>query len=153
MRDHVAPMGLPDPMRESRFYEGVAQRRLIAFGIDAAAISALGLLTAGAFGLATLGLGFMAAGPVTLGVAFLYRALTLARLSATPGMWLAGVELREAHGGRLSPWTAATHTALFFACFFMVVPQIASVWMMATTATGRGLSDLALGTAMIHRPA
>ena len=148
-----APLGLPDPLREARFYEGVAQRRLLAFAIDAVAIAALGLLCAAAFGLATFGVGFVAAAPVSLGVGFLYRALTLGRLSATPGMWVAGVELREAHGGGLSSWTAAAHTALYFACFFMVIPQVVSVWKMATTGTGRGLPDLALGTAMIHRPA
>lgn len=147
------PPGLPDPSREARFYAGVAQRRLLAFAIDAAAIAALGVLAAAAFGLATFGVGFLAAGPVGLCAAFLYRALTLARLSATPGMWLLGLELREAHGGTLSPFTAAAHTALFFGCFFLVLPQIASVWLMATGRAGRGLPDLALGAAMIHRPA
>jgi uncharacterized RDD family membrane protein YckC len=148
-----ASPGLPDPARDARFYEGVAQRRLIAFALDAAAIAALGFLGAAAFGIATFGVGFLAAGPVALGVAFLYRAITLARLSATPGMWIVGVELREAHGGALAPWTAMAHTALYFGCFFLVIPQIASVWLMATTPTGRGLPDLALGAAMIHRPA
>jgi hypothetical protein len=42
---------------------------------------------------------------------------------------------------------------LYFACFFLVVPQMASVWLMAAGASGRGLPDLALGAAMIHRPA
>jgi uncharacterized RDD family membrane protein YckC len=68
-------------------------------------------------------------------------------------MWIAGVELREAHGGRLAPWSAAAHTALYFASFSLVIPQMVSVWLMATTPAGRGLPDLALGVAMIHRPA
>lgn len=153
MSTDAAHLGLPDPARDARFYEGVAQRRLLAFAIDAAVIAVLGFLGAAAFGLATFGVGFLAAGPITLGLAFLYRALTIARLSATPGMWVAGVELREAHGGRMTPPTAAAHTALYFACFFLVVPQIVSVWLMATTPAGRGLPDLALGAAMIHRPA
>jgi uncharacterized RDD family membrane protein YckC len=153
MNSHAAPLGLPDPVRDARFYAGVGRRRLLAFAIDATAVTALGFLAAAGVGLATFGVGFAAAGLVTLGVAFLYRSMTLARLSATPGMWIAGVELREAHGGRLAPWTAVAHTALYFGCFFLAVPQVVSVWLMAATASGRGLPDLGLGTAMIHRPA
>ena len=153
MTAQATPLGLPDPVREARFYAGVAPRRLLAFALDTAAIAVLGPLAAALFGVLTLGAGFLAAGPVALGVAFVYRAAALARLSATPGMWALGLKLREVHGGPLAPWTATAHTALFFICFFIVLPQFASVWLMAAPPSGRGLPDRALGCAMIHRPA
>jgi len=145
--------GLPDPIRDAQFYAGARARRLAAFLIDFVAITVLALLTTLLFGVATLGMGFALAAPIGAVVGFLYRALTIARASATPGMALVGVELRRRDGARFDGWEAAVHTALFTAMFVTVLPQIVSVAMMAFGRDGRGLHDAALGSALINRPA
>lgn len=144
---------LPDPARDAQFYAGVPARRLTAFVFDVVAITVLALLTTLLFGVATLGVGFALAAPIGVLVGFLYRALSIARLSATPGMALVGVELRRRDGARLDGFDAAVHTALFMAMFMTVIPQIISVALMATGRDGRGLHDVVLGTAAINRPA
>lgn len=145
--------GLPDPIHDAQFYAGAPARRLVAFLIDCIAIAVLTVLTTLVFGVATLGLGFALAAPIGAAVGFLYRWLTIARASATPGMALVGVELRGRDGARLDGVEAAIHTALFTAMFVTVLPQIASVAMMAFGRDGRGLHDALLGSALINRPA
>ena len=145
--------GLPDPIRDTQFYQGLPARRLVAFLIDFMVIAVLALLVTLLFGVATLGLGFALAAPIGAVVGFLYRYFTIARASATPGMALVGVELRRRDGARFDGWEAAMHTALFTVMFMTVLPQIASVAMMAFGRDGRGLHDAALGSAMINRPA
>jgi uncharacterized RDD family membrane protein YckC len=152
MIDLGAP-GLPHPVHDARFYEGVPVRRAIAFAIDTVAIVAIGALAAALFGVATFGFGFALVAPVMAATGFAYRALTLAKFSATPGMLLVGVELRRRDGARFGPVEATAHTALFLLMFAFVVPQILSMVAMATLPMGRGLHDLALGSAAIHRPA
>ncbi len=147
------PPGLPDPVADARFYAGVPLRRLAAFCIDAVGAGALGIVGGLALGIATLGIGLLAFGPAMLAAAFAWRFVGLARLSATPGMWAVGIELRRADGARLDPALSALHTALYFGCFFLMVPQIASMAMMATDPRGRGLPDALTGCAAIHRPA
>jgi len=145
--------GLPDPIHDAQFYAGVSARRLVAFLIDFTVIAVLAVLTTLAFGVATLGIGFALAAPIGAVVGFLYRYLTIARASATPGMALVGVELRRRDGERFDAWEAAIHTALFTVMFVTVLPQIVSVAMMAVGRDGRGLHDAALGSALINRPA
>ncbi|TVQ53410.1 MAG: RDD family protein [Rhodobacteraceae bacterium] len=145
--------GLPHPVHDARFYEGVPLRRLIAFAIDAVAATAAGVVVALAFGLLTLGIGFAAWAPAMAATAFLYRALPLGRWSATPGMLAVGVEMRRLDGGRFGPAEALAHTAGFMVAFFFVLPQIVSVVLMATGPLGRGLHDMAIGSAAINRPA
>lgn len=145
--------GLPDPVRDAQFYAGVRARRLVAFLIDFAVITVVALLATLLFGVATLGLGFALAAPIGAVVGFLYRYLTIARASATPGMALVGVELRRRDGKRFDAWDSAVHTALFTIMFVTVLPQIVSVAMMAFGSDGRGLHDALIGSALINRPA
>ena len=145
--------GLPHPVAERRFYEGVPLRRLIAFLFDAVASVLLGAVAGLAFGLVTLGLGFVMFVPVILATGFLYRVISIARWSATPGMLLTGIEFRNRAGLPLLPAEALVHTALFTALAASGVLQVLSVALMAVTPMGRGLHDLVLGTAAIHRPA
>ena len=145
--------GLPDPIHDAAFYEGVAARRLVAFVIDAVAIAALSLVAILLFGVMTLGLGFLAAAPVAFAVAFVYRAATLAGWSATPGMALTGIELRRFDGRPFGAVEAIGHTALFLLMFALVIPQIVSIAMLALATPGRALHDLPFGAAAINRPA
>ena len=149
--DHIG--GLPHPVSDRRFYEGVPLRRLIAFGADAAASVLLGAVAGLAFGIVTLGLGFFMFLPVILATGFLYRVVSIARWSATPGMLLTGIELRNRFGLPLLPVEALVHTALFTALAASGVLQVLSAGLMAVTPMGRGLHDMLLGTAAIHRPA
>jgi uncharacterized RDD family membrane protein YckC len=148
----LAP-GLPDPVHDAAFYEGVAARRLVAFLIDAAAIAALSLAAILLFGVLTLGFGFLAAAPAAFAVSFVYRAATLAGWSATPGMALVGIELRRFDGKPFGPFEAVGHTALFLLMFALVAPQIVSIATMALGTPGRALHDLPFGSAAINRPA
>lgn len=153
MFDVTGHGGLPHPVHDARFYDGVPLRRLIAFAIDAAAATALGAVVALVFGLLTFGLGFAAWLPTAAATAFLYRALSIGRWSATPGMLATGIELRRADGSRFGRAEAVVHTAAFMIAFFFVLPQIASVVLMATGPLGRGLHDMAIGSTAINRPA
>lgn len=149
----LTAFGLPDPDRDAQFYAGTSPRRLLAFVVDSAAIAALALAVTLLETLLTLGFGLLLAIPIWLVTAFLYRWRSIALWSATPGMLLAGVELRDARGEPLGEAQAAAHTAMFFAVCFFAIPQLIGLALMASRADGRGLHDLATGAALINRPA
>jgi len=151
-----ADSGLPDPVRDPQFYEGVPLRRLVAFLIDLAVILMIDLAVFAALallGLVTFGFAWMLVGFAWFAIGFFYRVWTLGSgASATPGMRLTGIEIRNAAGRRLSMNEAAVHTGgLYFAMFFLPL-QLISVLMMAFGPRGRGLHDLPLGSAAINRP-
>lgn len=84
-------------------------------------------------------------------VGFFYRWFTLASGSATWGMAMAGMELREADGLRLSNQTALMHT-LGYSISVTVAPlQLISVVMMLLSERRQGLSDVLLGTLPVNR--
>ncbi len=141
--------GLPDPMFAPAFYDGVAVKRLVAWAVDTVVVV---LLTAVIVPFtAFIALFFLPL--LFLAVNFVYRTVTLARMSATPGMWLAGIELRDGAGAVLTPGLAVAHTLGYSLSIGFVVPQVASVVLMLMTPRGQGLSDHVLGTAAINRPA
>lgn len=144
--------GLPDPERDAHFYAGVPARRLAAWVVDVLVTLLIGVPLALAFGLVTLGFGFLLFPLLVIGVGFVYRVLTLAGGSATWGMRLMGIELRRGDGMRLDFFTALLHTALYTFCFGVILLQAASIVAMLGTRTGRGLPDFVLGTAAINRP-
>ena len=148
----LAP-GLPDPVHDAAFYEGVTARRLVAFLIDVVAIGALSAAAILLFGVMTLGFGFLAAAPVALTVSFIYRAGALAVWSATPGMALTGIEMRRFDGQPFGAVEAIGHTILFLLMFALVVPQIVSIAMLTLATPGRALHDFPFGAAAINRPA
>ncbi len=138
---------LPDPVRHAAFYEGVAAKRAFAWGIDTVitGIAAVMVLPFTAF-LAILIF------PLLFGVVNLaYRAATLASFSATPGMWLLGIEFRRADGSRFDATTAVLHTLGTLFTWTTVLPQIASAALMAMGPRGQGLTDLLLGCVVIRR--
>lgn len=148
--------GLPDPARDSQFYDGVPARRLVAFvidlaiilAIDVAVISVLGLL-----GLVTFGLAWLLIGVAWFALGFIYRVGTLGSgRSATPGMRVTGIEIRNAAGRRLTMGEALIHTGGFYATMIFLPVLAISVLMMAFGRMGRGLHDLPLGTTAINRP-
>lgn len=139
---------LPDPATRPDYYAGVPSKRLGAWVIDlmlVAFASAL-LLPFTAF----LGIFFF---PVMMTVVgFLYRWSTLAGGSATWGMRLMGIELREADGLRLRRGTALAHTFGYMISMAIPVLQVISIILMLMGDRKQGLTDLVLGTAALNRP-
>ncbi len=96
-----------DPATQPELFEGVLSRRVIAFLIDFLVISIPVVLAAMfifAFGIVTLGLGFMLywlLSPAAVIWALVYFGLTLGgERSATIGMRVMDLEMRTWYGGR-----------------------------------------------------
>ena len=140
--------GLPDPVAEPQFYAGVNTKRLIAWLFDAVMIALLCALIV-PFTAFTAVFFFPLLWIVT---GFLYRWATLAGGSATWGMRLMSIELREADGLRLSGGMAFVHTLGYSVSVAVAPLQLISVLAMIALGRGQGLTDLILGTAMINRP-
>jgi len=84
-------------------------------------------------------------------IGFFYRWFTIANRSATWGMRMMSIELRDAAGHRLDSGTAFWHTAGYTFSVVTAPLQLVSIVMMALTARGQGLSDTVLGTVMLNR--
>lgn len=144
-----ANWGLPDPTRHAEFYADVVTKRLLAFVIDSIIIIVItiALIPLTAF-TALFFFGFLG-----LIVSLIYRIVSLANKSATPGMRLMSIEFRDNRGERLTLGLAAIHTVFFTISMSMVFPQVISVILMLTSSRRQGLSDMILGTAVINRAA
>ena len=139
---------LPDPSTAPEFYDGVLFKRAAAWGIDVVLVAILCalLLPFTAF----LGLFFFPAMMVVVG--FFYRWWTIGSGSATWGMSMMAIELRERDGGRFSSATAFWHTLGYTVSILVAPLQLVSMLMMLVSARRQGLSDLILGTAAVNRP-
>ncbi len=147
MTDTVYATRLPDPDTRADVYAGVPLKRGLAWLIDMVLIIVLSL-----FALpftAFLGVFFFPFMMLVLG--FFYRWFTIAGGSATWGMRMMGVELRDNDGQRLSSGTAFWHTLGYSVSVAVFPLQLISVAMMLGTARKQGLSDQLLGTAAVNR--
>lgn len=147
--DHIRTTPrLPDPVRRPDFYAGVPGKRFIAWLVDMVLIGivCVVLLPFTAF----TGIFFFPA--MMLVVGFLYRWFTLSASSATWGMVIAGIQLREADGHRLSSGTALAHTFGYTISIAIPVLQVISVILMLVSDRKQGLTDHVLGTAALNRP-
>ncbi len=138
---------LPHPDHSQEYYSGVIFKRLIAWVIDAMIITLLSfvLVIFTAF-TAIFFLGF-----ATLALSLIYRWATISAWSATPGMLIMSVELRNQIGGRLDGTNAFWHAALFLFFKGMIIPQLVSIAMMLFDARGQGLHDALCGVVAINR--
>jgi len=139
----------PDPTSHREFYDHVLTKRLFAFLIDTALIT----LITGMFVVFTAFVALLFVGFLGLVISLIYRIVSLAGRSATPGMRLMGIQFRTHRGNRLSSGLAIAHTIGFTLSMSMVLPQVISIILMLTTARGQSLIDLLLGTAVINRSA
>jgi len=139
--------GLPDPGLKPEFYADVPTKRLFAWLVDTAIIALLCLLIIPFT--AFTALFFLPL--LYLVVGFVYRTITLASGSATPGMRLMAVEFRARDGQKFDLQLAALHTLGYSISVAMAPAQIVSVALMLTTARGQGLTDMVLGTVAINR--
>jgi uncharacterized RDD family membrane protein YckC len=149
-----ATYGHPSPDTHFDFYEGVAPKRLIAWCLDIAFTAMIALPFMIPFLLTSFLVFPLLAIPVIWAVTgFFYRWNTLSNKSATWGMRLMAIELRESDGHHLSGGTAFAHTAGTTLSFAIMPLQAISVLFMALGDKGQGLTDLVLGTAMLNRAA
>ena len=139
--------GLPDPLRQAEFYDSVPTKRLIAWFLDGLIILGLTLLTLPF----TLFLGLLFLMPLYAVIGFAYRVVTLSTGSATLGMRLVAIQMRQQSGHRFDLGTAFLHTLGFYVSFAIPLIQVASIVLMLTSARGQGLTDHVLGTTALNR--
>ncbi|MGB7317768.1 MAG: RDD family protein [Planktotalea sp.] len=137
----------PDPIRAPQFYASVPSKRLIAWIIDTVITVVLSILIIPFT--AFTGLFFFPL--LFLVIGFGYRAITIGATSATWGMRIMSIELRDGRGERFDFSQALVHTLgyTFSMAFFLI--QIVSIIMMLGSARGQSLTDMALGSVMINR--
>lgn len=142
-----APLGLPNPERAPEFYQGVTMKRALAWVVDVMLVFVLCLLVLPFT--AFTGIFFF---PVLmLFVGFIYRWFSIAGRSATWGMRLMAIELRDADGARLTSGNAFAHTAGYTVSVIMAPLQLISMALMLISNRGQGLTDHVLGTTAINR--
>lgn len=139
---------LPDPERQGEFYASVPVKRGLAWVVDTILIA---LITTVLALISIVGVFFWLA--IFVGVSFVYRWVTIALGSATPGMRLMAIEFRDAYGRRLNSLQAFLHTVGYFVSWGFGVVQLASIIFMMTTERGQGLTDMVLGTTALNRRA
>jgi uncharacterized RDD family membrane protein YckC len=144
--------GLPDPERDRRFYDGVPGRRFAAWLIDLVIVVAFSIIVIPVFGILTLGLGFFVAPAVFAVLSFVYRTWTITSRSATWGMRLMGIELRDSEGRRLDFGMALAHVGLYTISLFLTLPLLVTVFTVLTTRYGQTLHDIVLRTTAINAP-
>ena len=138
---------LPNPEMHADLYEGVPFKRLIAWGVDliiTVLITVVLVPFTGFIAVFFLPLFYLI-------VSFLYRWVTIARGSATPGMRMAAIELRNANGQRLDTSEAALHTLGYSLSFAIFPLQLVSIALMLVSERRQGLTDHVMGTAMLNR--
>ncbi|MFK7943333.1 MAG: RDD family protein [Paracoccaceae bacterium] len=145
-------MSIPDPHRDPQFYQGVPLRRFVAFWIDTIAILLLWFVGAVLLAAVTLGLATPLFPVLFVGTAFAYRWLLLSRISATLGMQLTGIEVRDNQGERMTPTVAALHTIGFMVTLTFLPLAILGWILMANSPTRQALHDSIFGTVVINRP-
>ncbi len=139
---------LPDPETQAAFYAGIPTKRLLAWIVD---VILIGLLTAV---VATLPLfiGWFFFPLLFLVLSFAYRVVTISANSATWGMRLFNVELRNREGQTLDGSEALLHTAAYMIASAFFIPQVISITLMLINPRAQGLHDLLCGTAAINKP-
>jgi len=148
MRPSRAPTpGHPDPDRLPAFYGGVPGKRVIAWLIDWVVASVIAALLLPL----TLFLGLFVFPVMVAVVGFVYRWSTLAGGSATWGMRLMAIELRDTDGLRLDGATAFWHVALHYGLLIVSPGLVISGVVTLMTPKRQGLHDLVLGTVALNR--
>lgn len=135
---------LPDPQYQTEYYDSIPMKRFMAWIIDVIFVTILVFF----LGFVTFALAWFMF-PV---IDFLYRWITLSRGSATLGMRIMSIEIRNWEGAKLSTSQGFLHTAGYYLSWAFVLLQVISVAMIAFGPRRQGLHDLFLGTAAINRP-
>lgn len=142
-------MNLADPVTQPQFYKDVASKRLLAWVIDTIVVLLMSLIIVPFTAFVAL---FFFVGLFAV-VSFVYRTITLATGSATWGMRLMAIEIRDASGARLDLSGAFLHTLGYMISWAVAPLQLISIVLMATSARGQGLTDMVMGSAALNRRA
>jgi len=137
----------PDPDTQPEFYEGIPTKRLLAWFIDTIVIVLICVMIVPFT--AFTGLFFFSL--LMLFVGFVYRWASLASGSATWGMRLMSMEIRQGNDRRLDGTTAFLHTVGYSIALSIPILQLISVILMLTSARCQGLVDMVLGTVPLNR--
>ncbi len=138
--------GLPSPEARPEFYAGVPLKRGFAWLVD---LVVIGLMTAVLSVVTVIGVFFLPFFFFLIG--FLYRWVTISNGSATIGMRLAAIELRNRFGERFDASTAFMHTAGYTVSMMVFPVQFVSIALMLISERGQGLTDHVLGTTAVNR--
>jgi len=146
-----------DPAVNPELFEGVLPRRVVAFVIDFIIIAVPVVLAAMfifAFGIVTLGLGFMLytlLSPAAVVWALVYFGITLGGpRSATIGMRVMDLEMRTWYGAPAYFVLGAVHAIVFWLSVSMLTPFVLLVCFF--NERRRLLHDILLGTVVINSP-
>jgi uncharacterized RDD family membrane protein YckC len=140
-------MKTPHPDTQPEFFDGILPKRFAAWVFDMLFVVLL-CLVALPF---TLFTGVFYFPVMMLVIGFLYRAATLANGSATWGMRLMAMELRDAEDRKLNGSMAILHTLGYSVSMAMFPLQLLSILLMLTNSTRQGLTDFVLGTVPLNR--
>ena len=140
---------LPDPITQSAFYENVPAKRLFAWVLDAVIILGICLIVLPFTGF--LGIFFWPL--MWLVIGFAYHTISIANGSATWGMRLVSIELRNRTGARLDLTEAALHTLGYTISIGIFLLQAVSIVLMCASMRGQSLTDHVLGTVMLNKQA
>ena len=129
--------------------DGVRRRRIVAVTADLVVVSVVATVLWTALLVLTFGLSLVLLPPLFPFVAFFYNGLSVSgRAMATPGMRLAGVELRlDATGDRVPFLYAALHAVLFY--FSWMFPPV--LLLSLFTEDKRCLHDMLSGVIVVRR--
>lgn len=144
---------LPDPSSAPQLFDGVLQRRVIAFFIDTvilAVIATVILLVGAIAGIFTLGLAWLSL-PFVIPLAILgYYAMTLGSpMRATVGMSMMDIVLVPARGYPLDGWKILIHPLVFWITVWVAWPV--SLFVALFTPRQQMVQDLVTGTLMLRR--
>ncbi|KIN60865.1 RD1 D family domain protein [Sulfitobacter noctilucae] len=137
----------PDPHSQPEFYQGIPTKRLLAWCIDLLVIVVLCLVILPF----TFFTGIFFFPFLFLVVGFLYRVATLASGSATWGMRLFSMELRQSDDRPLDGGMAVLHTLGYSVSLAMAPLQLISIVLMLASERKQGLTDMVLGTVALNR--
>ncbi len=140
---------LPDPRLDAQFYAGVPVKRLFAWMLDAVIIFVLCAIVV----ILTVGLGALIFPLLAFAANLAYRVGCLYVWSATLGMRMMGIEIRNKDGDRVDQSEAFFHSGLYILITLTGFGVPATAIAMLINDRGQGLHDMVLGTTAINRPA
>ncbi|HTV69346.1 MAG TPA: RDD family protein [Rhizobiaceae bacterium] len=143
---------IPSRLEDSRLYDGVRTRRVLAFFIDYLIVGLLlipAAIVVFLLGLLTFSLGWMLFAVLVPLVALTYVWMTMGGpTQATIGMRTMGIRLERLDGQKVDGMLAVVHSVLFWAGNAILSPLI----LLATLFLDRKrtLHDLLLGTVVVR---
>lgn len=144
-----------EPADDPRLYEGVATRRVMAFGIDLVIVVLLTTLVyimTFFLGFLTFGLAWLAFGLIYPGVALVYAGLTLSGLrAATIGMRVMDIHMITWSGRRVDFILGVLHALGFYFSIVALTPFSLAVALFEPR--GRLVHDLVFGTVIVDTQA